>query len=1176
MKWKKDKKKKKITDDMTHEEAEQVLEHKKRVLKRWAIVIGLLALAAMGLLAMDLLDRVLKGGPDGSLEINYSKVEKKIAWLGSEIRDLDATISDALSLTSTDGVLVNNVTPSSPADQAGLARGDVIVSLNGTPIVDSFQIQDQIRELDPGDAVKLVVDTVDGGKRNVYVTLGVKPDDDTATTDTNIKKVAATANTPAGPVLPTPWGISVSPLTEEVRSQFNIPTTEQGVVIVAVVQGSLADSQGLEVGDVIKSINQVPTANLQALYQALQDDENVLMDVYSPDDAKRFFVTLPDEGDSPPQVVLMSFGEEVAKTNRIIVPSDSANLDGQVYYRFASAPYFILYDFAESKTTAIQNPYAAQVRGMGITVAQMLTDQKVDAVIVGGIGPQSFDAFYLAKVKIYGPVTGSVRTAITNYQLGRLPELKEANLGGYGYSSAAALPTGGSPWTEDSDDDSDGLAGQPSTVPPMGKPLELTAQGDARASRPETCICPNCGAEVTHPANTSCADMVCPICGSQLMTASPGTDSITGTDTVVQLPATQIPTQLRPIALTAGGTILQTASVPNRIAAIPVANNLWALSNQPGNVPPVQQTAVTSTQVSVCICPLDGTTVTHPIGIPCAALQCPVCGGRMVSGTSPTAGAITATAGIQTGGSPMISTGGIQTGGSPMISTGGIQTGGSPMISTGGIQTGGSPMISTGGMQTGGSPIISTGGMQTGGSPMISTGGIQTGGKPDDVPPMQQAFYLVPVTSKPDNIPPTPLGQAQQVVYIPVAGGPPQENAGVGPSDAGPAVDGQSQGGGQAGAGAAQSGRSTLCICPMCNVTVTHPIGVPCVSLTCPVCGSRLVNAEPGGATGGAMTSTAGMPTGGIQTSSKPDDIPPIQQAFYIMPVGGKPDDVPPMQQVFYLVPISSKPENIPPLGQTVQGPLTPTAGGPPQDGSGVGPSDAGPAVDGQSQGGGQSSSGAAQSGRSTLCVCPMCSVTVTHPIGVPCASLTCPVCGSRLVNAEPGGTTGQGAMTTAAATTVASSSGIVYVAGSSRKAVIPSTGRSLKSDIAQLMDDARYFLMFGLGTYDVVPNPYYRDKRATGTEIAQFIVSEGGAVVICNNVSATALKALKDLKVKVYTGFVGTVQQAIDIYTDGRLKDSGTITGIVVEDSTSEHEGGGGPPSSKDKRKEKDEAEVF
>jgi predicted Fe-Mo cluster-binding NifX family protein len=165
--------------------------------------------------------------------------------------------------------------------------------------------------------------------------------------------------------------------------------------------------------------------------------------------------------------------------------------------------------------------------------------------------------------------------------------------------------------------------------------------------------------------------------------------------------------------------------------------------------------------------------------------------------------------------------------------------------------------------------------------------------------------------------------------------------------------------------------------------------------------------------------------------------------------------------------------------------------------------------------------------------------------------------------------------MTTAMSATV--SSGIVYVAASSRKVVIPSTGRSLKSDIAQLLDDARYFLMFGLGTYDVVPNPYYRDKRATGAEIAQFIVSEGGAVVICNNISATALKALKDLKAKVYTGLVGTIQQAIDIYNDGRLKDSSS-TGIVLDDTEDEH-GGGGPPTSKSKTKDRDkgdDTEIF
>ncbi len=408
--------------------------------------------------------------------------------------------------------------------------------------------------------------------------------------------------------------------------------------------------------------------------------------------------------------------------------------------------------------------------------------------------------------------------------------------------------------------------------------------------------------------------------------------------------------------------------------------------------------------------------------------------------------------------------------------------------------------------------------------------------------------------------------QLQKIALIPTSGGPPADGAGVGPSDAGPAVDGQSQGGGQASAGAAQSGRSTLCECPMCHTTVTHPIGVPCASLTCPVCGSRLVNAEPGGTTGGAAMQTGGSPmmvTAIVQTGGQPAGVPPVQQVFYLVPISSKPDDMPPISQM--------QQSSI--GGQQVS--LVTVSGGPPADGAGVGPSDAGPAVDGQSQGGGQASAGAAQSGRSTLCECPMCHTTVTHPIGVPCASLTCPVCGSRLVNAEPGGTTG-GAVMTTAATVTASQSGVVQVATtSSRKVVVPSTGRTAKSDIAQLLDEARYFLMFGLGTYDVVPNPYYRDKRATGAEIGQFIVSEGGAIVICNNLSASALKALKDLKVKVYTGFVGSVQQAIDIYNDGRLKDTSTPT--ILDEDEEEGHGGGGPPSSKDKRKEKDEdAEIF
>jgi len=1104
---------------MTHEEKVKLLDHKKRVLRRWAIVIGILAMASFAALGMTILDRVLKGTADGGLEINWPKVDKKLGWLGAEIQDVTDTIREQFSLTSTDGVIISSVTPDSPADDAGLQNGDVILAINETAVVNTLQIQQEIAGYAPGETVRLYVDKANGGRRALYVEFGVDPSDVTPSQGANIVR---TADVPAAPVISsTSWGISVSPLTGELREQFNIPDSVHGIVVVTVARNSAADSQGIEVGDVIVSVNKAPTPNLQSFYQALQKNEAVLLDVYSSDSGKRLFASLPDEGSFPPQVVLMSFVAETPTKNRIAIASDRDTLDGTVYARFATSPHFIIYDMNKNEATAIANPYAAQVRGMGIIVAQMVARQNIDAVVVSGIGPQSFDVFYNAKVKVYGPVTGIVKTAIVNYQLGKLPEMSEANLGGYGFSSVATLPTGGSPWTEDSDDEEEesGYKGLPPTIPPKGSAANttLTAVGDPRANRTDMCICPNCGAMVTHPASTSCSDMTCPICGSRLMNPTPGSDTRGGSALEAELPATDIALQVRPVTQVAGTATTPGGAPPSRITALQqTTSNLWALSGKPESIPPTQLTAGAGgqaptsgggAQVTTCVCPLDGTTVTHPVGVPCAALQCPTCGGRMVSSAS-----------AAVGGTPAQATGGIQTGGKPddvppIQQTFFLVAGPNGTVTL--VPTSGKPetIPPTGQAVTpvAGMPVagMSVAGMPVAGMPVagMPVAGMQTGGKPDDVPPIQQTFFLVagpngtvtlvPTSSKPETIPPT--GQA-----------------------------------------------------------VTPVAGMPVAGM--PVAGMPV----------------AGMPVAGMQTGGKPDDVPPIQQTFFL--VAGPNGTV-------TLVPTSSKPDTVPLLGQSTQGAAAqgktvsvagipvagmPVAGGPPAD---MGSSSGGAAVDGPAQGGGQAGSGAAQSGRSTLCICPMCKTTVTHPIGVPCAALNCPVCGSRLVNAEPGGTTGGAAMTTAAGVLTAQST-VVQVSTASKKVVVPAMGRSLKADVAPLLDDARYFIMVGLGKTEYVRNPYYGTKGSTGTQVAQFIVGEGGAAVICDNLSMTALKTLKDLKVKVYTGFGGTVQQALDIYATGNLKDA-SATGVV--DDEEEH-GGGGPPASKSKARDKDKdgAELF
>ena len=185
------------------EREDKILERKRRSLKRWAIALSIVAVLSFIGLGGMILERLLKGAPGGGLEINTDKLEHKIAWLGTEIRDLDETISRELSLTSTGGVLINGVEEDSPADKAGFRRGDVILLFNGAQVQDSSQIQEEILKYKPGDTVKILVDKVDGSKRIFYLKLGSKPLNGTSASDKNLKKVADASEGAAVPRLPT-------------------------------------------------------------------------------------------------------------------------------------------------------------------------------------------------------------------------------------------------------------------------------------------------------------------------------------------------------------------------------------------------------------------------------------------------------------------------------------------------------------------------------------------------------------------------------------------------------------------------------------------------------------------------------------------------------------------------------------------------------------------------------------------------------------------------------------------------------------------------------------------------------------------------------------------------------------------------------------------------------------
>jgi Do/DeqQ family serine protease len=97
-------------------------------------------------------------------------------YLGINIATVNAQIATSQKLGINRGVLVTAIQPDSPAAQAGLAEGDVVVALDGRPLRDASELRNQIAMGTVGAKVDLAVVRRGGGKQTVRATLAALPD----------------------------------------------------------------------------------------------------------------------------------------------------------------------------------------------------------------------------------------------------------------------------------------------------------------------------------------------------------------------------------------------------------------------------------------------------------------------------------------------------------------------------------------------------------------------------------------------------------------------------------------------------------------------------------------------------------------------------------------------------------------------------------------------------------------------------------------------------------------------------------------------------------------------------------------------------------------------------------------------------------------------------------------
>lgn len=208
----------------------------------------------------------------------------KRGWLGVRIQPVDPDAVEYLGLKEARGALVAQLTPNSPAADAGLKEQDVIVSFNGTSIKDVRQLQRVVADTKVGAKVPVIV-VRDGKKRTFQVVLGEL---EQAEKDNRID--TGYNNQEKGKVEKTDLlGMSLSTLTDILRDKYDIPDTVNGIVVTDVDVDSVAERKNIQEGDVIvragdRNSDPLKTpGDMQSYIQSQKEDnrKSVFLLIYS-------------------------------------------------------------------------------------------------------------------------------------------------------------------------------------------------------------------------------------------------------------------------------------------------------------------------------------------------------------------------------------------------------------------------------------------------------------------------------------------------------------------------------------------------------------------------------------------------------------------------------------------------------------------------------------------------------------------------------------------------------------------------------------------------------------------------------------------------------------------------------------------------------------------------------
>lgn len=178
-------------------------------------------------------------------------------WLGVRIQTVTDEIAESLGLDKPRGALVAATEPGSPAEDANIKAGDIIIEWDGKTVETMRRLPVMVAETDINKTVPVII-WRDGKRLSLSVKVGEQEDEEP---EENSPVVKESPDSSGGHV--EDLGLSLTKITNTSRNRYNLPKDSRGLVVTGVSQNGPASEKGVQPGDIVVEINQQPVFSIK-------------------------------------------------------------------------------------------------------------------------------------------------------------------------------------------------------------------------------------------------------------------------------------------------------------------------------------------------------------------------------------------------------------------------------------------------------------------------------------------------------------------------------------------------------------------------------------------------------------------------------------------------------------------------------------------------------------------------------------------------------------------------------------------------------------------------------------------------------------------------------------------------------------------------------------------------